>query len=100
MALTKIPYQRIQPKEMLLRDYLAIERTVMANERSFLACLRTSLSLVVAGASFIKFSGYRVLEAVGWGLIPLGLALLSIGVRRFLRMRRVIMDIQAGTDAI
>ena len=91
-----VPYQRIPPEEMSLRDYLAVERTVMANQRSFLACLRTMLSLVVAGASFIKFSGYRWMELVGWVLVSLGIVLAPIGTVRFLQMKRVIDEIKTG----
>ena len=79
-------YQKIMPEEMVLRDYLAIERTVMANHRSFLVCMRTMLSLVVAGGSFIKFSGYRWIEVIGWVLLALGLTLAIVGTTRFLRM--------------
>ena len=73
------PYNKVIPEKMILSDYLAVERTVMANQRSLLACIRTALSLIVAGASFIKFSGYLWVETVGWVFIPLGAMLIIVG---------------------
>jgi putative membrane protein len=93
---TDSPYQKTAPPDMILRDYLAVERTVMANQRSFVACLRTMLSLVVAGASFIKFSGYQWMEIVGWVLVSLGIILAPIGAVRFLQMKRLIDEIRTG----
>lgn len=38
-------------KDLILREKLAIERTVMANQRTFLSFLRTSLYFSIAGLS-------------------------------------------------
>ena len=38
-------------KDLILREKLAIERTVMANQRTFLSFLRTSLYFSIAGIS-------------------------------------------------
>lgn len=45
---------------MILRDQLAMDRTILSNERTFLAYTWTALSIVVVGASFIKFLETRV----------------------------------------
>ena len=44
---------------IILRDYLAIERTRMANERTLLSFLRTGLYLIMTGFSMLE------LEALG-----------------------------------
>ncbi|KKQ45175.1 MAG: hypothetical protein US62_C0018G0025 [Candidatus Woesebacteria bacterium GW2011_GWA1_37_8] len=36
-------------------DHLARHRTILANERTLLAYIRTSLTLFIAGATFIHF---------------------------------------------
>jgi len=82
-------------EELILRDHLAIARTVLANERTFLACIRTTLALFAAGASFIQFFRLQWLEVVGYLLIVSGLVLLAVGTRRFLSFRR---DIRKAKD--
>ena len=44
---------------------LAIARTVMANERSLLAFVRTALGCFLGGAGLFKFFGHPVYEIVG-----------------------------------
>lgn len=41
-------------EDMILRDYLALDRTLLANERTFLAYIRTVVSFVVAGLTLWK----------------------------------------------
>ena len=78
------------PTENLsLSDRLAIDRTVLANERTFLAYLRTVLGLAALGATALKLFGdelfYRVVGVACLAVAPL---LLFWGTRRFLRVRR------------
>ncbi|MDH5381747.1 MAG: DUF202 domain-containing protein, partial [Cyclobacteriaceae bacterium] len=40
-------------EEIILRDFLALERTTLANERTLFAYIRTSLYLILAGIAFI-----------------------------------------------
>jgi putative membrane protein len=78
---------------MILRDRLAMDRTVMANERTFLAYSRTALSIVVVGASFIKFLNSVVFHVLGWCLIPLGIVLFGFGLKRYLHVRKVLLNV-------
>ncbi len=43
-----------QPEKMILRDYLALDRTILALERTFLAYARTALGLFSAGIACVK----------------------------------------------
>lgn len=43
--------------DMILRDHLALDRTLLANERTYLSYLRTVVSFVVAGISLWKALG-------------------------------------------
>lgn len=43
--------------DMILRDYLAVDRTLLANERTYLSYLRTSVSFIVAGLTLLKAIG-------------------------------------------
>jgi putative membrane protein len=78
----KNPYEQFAATELILRDQLAIDRTVLANERTFLAYCRTSLALILSGAGCIKFFESIVSDLAGWILIALGLVVSIIGVWR------------------
>jgi len=82
-------YQSHDADELILRDHLALDRTRLANERTFLAYVRTAMMLLLAGATVIKFFGDSDLAVVsGWGLLALGVVVGAFGVGRFLTMRR------------
>ena len=50
------PYERFDSDDLILRDELAIDRTLLANERTLLAYLRSGVALLIAGVSIIHFS--------------------------------------------
>jgi len=72
------------------RDYLAADRTTMANERTLLAYTRTFLTLTIAGASFLALTDHPVLVTIGWIFIPVAILIIVTGVIRFFQMRRAI----------
>ncbi|MCC5943876.1 MAG: DUF202 domain-containing protein [Bernardetiaceae bacterium] len=84
--------------QIILRDFLALERTKLSNERTFLSYLRTSLYMLLAAIAFLKIES---LESVKWG-VPLMLFLsvvtLVIGVGRFIylkkRLRRYYVEME------
>ncbi|HCQ31710.1 TPA: hypothetical protein DIU27_05025 [Candidatus Collierbacteria bacterium] len=68
------------------RDGLALERTQMASDRTVLAYLRTSLTLVIVGVTFIKLFESSFMVYVGWTLLPISLGLFLSGVSRCKKM--------------
>jgi putative membrane protein len=82
----QFPYSRLE-KDLILRDYLAADRTLLANENTLLAYSRTALTFFVAGVSFIRFFDNPWLSVLGWAFVPLGVALLLIGAIRYQRMK-------------
>ncbi len=81
---------RRKTRDVFLRDQLAAKRTILANERTYLAYIRTSLTLFVAGVSFIKFFGHIIYQITGWLLIPLAILTLLKGIASYTKMKRVI----------
>jgi putative membrane protein len=75
---------------MILRDYLAIDRTGLANERTFLAYIRTCVGLFATGAALINFVENDVLVFIGYIFIILSPVLFVFGFWRFIRMMRKI----------
>ena len=84
--MSTMPYHKFNPREFILRDWLALDRTVLANERTFLAYTRTSLTLVLAGLTFIRFFGPDIWSTIGYISLILGTALWLTGIKRYLQM--------------
>ena len=78
----------IQLENLEVRDWLALDRTLMSNERTFLSYMRTALGLAAAGAALIKLFPDETAEcAVGATAIVAGLGLAVLGLRRFQGVR-------------
>ena len=91
------PYTRFAGKETILRDELAIDRTVLANERTFLAYVRSALAFGVVGASCLKFFSSHIATIAGLGFL-VGAAILAwLGVTRTYRMSRRLAIIRDGS---
>lgn len=76
------------PPRLTLGDYLAVERTRLANERTLLAYLRTTLALAAGSVTLLHFFDTAAARVSGWALLPVGLVLLTFGVVRYARVRR------------
>lgn len=70
-------------QEMILRDYLAADRTAMANERLLLAYIRTALATVGAGAAILHFQNGPWSMLSGGLLAASGLIIGIVGLYRF-----------------
>jgi putative membrane protein len=74
-------------KQLILRDRLALDRTILANERTILAYFRTTLAVTAAGVGLIHF-------VESWWALPVGITLLvsapvlqGYGIWRYRRVR-------------
>ena len=81
-------YARFEQDELTLRDVLAIDRTIVANERTLLGYVRTTLAMLGAGAALLHFFDEEASRYAGWGFIATSLPLLGIGVWHYLQRRR------------
>jgi putative membrane protein len=86
------PYQRFAMEDRILRDELAIDRTVLANERTLLAYLRSGVALVLAGVTFLHFAEDTLIRVVGIACVPSGFLAIGIGVWRYRMMDRRIQS--------
>lgn len=91
-------YEKLDESHLILRDWLAVDRTVLANERTLLAYVRTALALSAAGATFVHFFHGRATVAVGWFLMPAGLLTLGFGFWRYFQVRRSIAAVGKRPD--
>jgi putative membrane protein len=91
------PYQSFDEEDLILRDELAIDRTVLANERTFLAYVRTSLAFAIVGGTCLHIPGppsYRVLGAISIALAVITLAVGGYRGRHMHRRITVVRDHQ------
>ena len=83
-----MPYKVCDFDELILRDLLAIDRTRLANERTFLSYLRTAIMMAVSGITFLKLlPEFPVLRYIGYALLPLSLVVFLIGAFQFFKYR-------------
>ena len=75
-------------QKVILRDYLAIERTRLANERTLLSYIRSSLYLLLGGIAFFQlkeFPNFRYLAILS---LVFSLIFFLIGLFRFVLLKR------------
>jgi len=87
-------YARVDSTRMELRDYLATDRTKLSNQNTFLAYIRTALTLFVVGLTFVKFFGSPVIVAIGWAFAPIGVVTFAVGLIRYNRLRLALAKIK------
>lgn len=101
------PYSKFGGEDLILRDKLAIDRTILANkrtllanERTLLAYLRSGVALLIAGVSIIHFSQEVWFQAIGIVCLPAGLITGLIGVSRYRKINRSILIVRKRSDII
>ncbi len=75
-------------EKVILRDYLALERTTMANIRTLYSVIRTSIYLVLAGIAFISLEDFKNLSWVGYLLFGTSIVLVVFGLVRYVELKR------------
>lgn len=77
-------------EELILRDYLAIERTKLANVRTLFSYIRTSLYLLTAGIGILQIESISQLDGLAWVCIISGIILFFAGFFRYCQMRKLL----------
>jgi putative membrane protein len=80
---------------LILRDYLALDRTVLANERTLFSYIRLSLGIVAVGVGMIEILDIKAAVVSGCILVALSPLVCVIGVLRFIAMRKKLRTIQS-----
>ncbi|MBL7073701.1 DUF202 domain-containing protein [candidate division KSB1 bacterium] len=87
--------------EIILRDYLAIDRTKLANQRTMLAYFRTAIMLMASGIGLIKIFGSDFFILI-LGIILLSISLLVslLGLSSYIRTKNNIKKLYDIKDKI
>ena len=72
--------------DIILRDYLALERTKLANERTLLAYIRSALYLLIGGIALIQLENFESIQILGYISLGLTVCFMIIGVYRYRKL--------------
>jgi putative membrane protein len=75
-------------EEVILRDYLAIERTRLANERTLLSYIRSSLYLLLGGIAFFQLKDFPNFKILGLLSLVFSALFFIIGLYRFVLLKK------------
>lgn len=80
--------ETLNEAKLNLQEYLALERTKLANERTFFSFLRTSLYMILAGIALLEIQGFDQMKWLGFVSISFSVIIFIIGIYRFVRLDR------------
>jgi len=75
---------------MSLSDFLALDRTKLANERTYLGYIRTFISLLAAGIGLIRFVDIEIVKYIGFVLCFTSPLFFIVGNYKYFSMKKAI----------
>lgn len=75
-------------EQIILRDYLAIERTRLANERTLLSYIRSSLYLLLGGIAFFQLEIFPNFKYLAFVSLFFSALFFVIGIYRFTLLKK------------
>ncbi len=85
-------------EQVILRDYLAIERTRLANERTLLSYVRSSLYLLLGSIAFFQLKEFSNFEYLALTALIFSTVFFIIGVYRFTLLKRSLKRLYYKTE--
>ncbi len=74
-------------QELIVRDYLARQRTTLANERTLLSYIRTSLYFLVSGTALFEVNKLAHVSQLGYLAFGLSFAFLGVGIFNYFKVK-------------
>lgn len=88
-------------EELILRDHLALIRTRLANERTLLSYIRSTLYLLVGGLALLQMEDFGRIRWAGYTALCLSIIFVLFGIYRYMTLRRQLNRFYpAGTSPI
>ena len=87
-------------QKVILRDYLAIERTRLANERTLLSYIRSSLYLLLGSIALYQLKEFNNFEYLALTALVFSAIFFIIGVYRFTLLKRSLKQLYYNSEAI
>ena len=79
-------------KDLILRERLALQRTILANQSTFLAFLRTSMYFFIAGLSLESLLKIENSFLIEWFLFISSFVIFCIGVLNYYKHKKMILE--------
>ena len=80
-------------KGMILRDYLALDRTILANKRTLLAYIRTFIGFLASGIGMVELLAEKIINIIGYTFIIIAVPILIMGIIEYIFMKKALADI-------
>lgn len=87
------PFKTRSIDEKFIREHLALERTKLANERTLLSYIRSSLYLFIGGLAILQIKEYSHVQWLGYLSLFICLVFISIGIYRYIHLNRKLRDL-------
>lgn len=81
--LKRIRSQFKMKETFILRDFLAMERTTLANERTLFSYIRSALYLVLGAIAILQLKDFESIKWLAYVIIALSVIMLFFGVIRY-----------------
>lgn len=91
----RLPYDDYRRVELILRDWLAMDRTTFAGTRTFLAYLRAVATAIIATVIFIAIFRSSLWGAVAYFGFVIAAVLLLFGVLQYQKITSHQQDLRA-----
>ena len=78
-------------EKIILRDFLSLERTKLANERTLMSYIRSAFYLFLSGIALIQLEDFKNIKFVGYISFVLAFIALIIGIYRFRKLNKQLM---------
>jgi putative membrane protein len=89
---------RVKDDSLVVRNRLALRRTMLANERTLLAYVRTSLGLLLVALAILHFERQSWLDLVGVLFAALSALTLVAGLVSYMRTKARILERYRGHE--
>jgi uncharacterized membrane protein YidH (DUF202 family) len=89
--------EKSQQEILNLQECLALERTTLANERTFLSYARTAIMVFVTGVTaFHFFPDKQVIFILGWIAISISTVLFFVGLSKYMKRFGSLSKLKSG----
>ncbi|MCH7396866.1 DUF202 domain-containing protein [Belliella sp. DSM 107340] len=79
--------ENLTDDQMIVRDYLARQRTTLANDRTLLSYIRTSLYFLVSGTALMEVKVLSHVSDLGYLAFALSVMLVVIGFINYFKVK-------------
>jgi len=74
-------------EDLVFREYLATERTDLAIDRTLISYLRTAMTMVVVGVSFMKLFKEHLFNYLGTIIMLISIGVIVVGIYRSYKLK-------------